>query len=85
MIDYMSRSKTEINLEHFTDLCNAVRASNPVAPPTLLVSRSTYERHREWIDKLDAHICIIPETTKLGDDNNIWIIASGQDDRCFYA
>ena len=85
MIDYMSRSKTEINLEYFTDLCNAVRASNPVAPPTLLVSRLTYERHKEWIDKLDAHICIIPETIKLEDDNNIWIIASGQDDRYFYA
>lgn len=80
MIDYMGKSETEINLEHFTDLCNAVRASNPVGPPTLLVSRSTYEQHREWIDKLDANIRVIQETSKLRDDDNIWIIAYGLED-----
>lgn len=80
MIDYMGKSETEINLEHFTDLCNAVRASNPVGPPTLLVARSTYEQHREWIDKLDANIRVIQETSKLRDDDNIWIIAYGLED-----
>lgn len=80
MIDYMDRSETEINLEHFTDLCNAVRASNPVGPPTLLVARSTYEQHREWIDKLDANIRVIQETSKLRGDDNIWIIAYGLED-----
>ena len=49
-------TEEEINLRHFMDMCNAVKATNPVAPPTLLISCSTYEQHNEWIDKLDADV-----------------------------
>ena len=64
----------EANLRHFTDMCNAVKTTNPVGPPTLLISPSTYEQHKEWVDKLDADVCIVQGTAKLRADDNIWIV-----------
>lgn len=78
------KTEEEINLEHFIDMCNAVKATNPVAPPTLLISCSTYEQHKKWIDKLDADVHIIKETAVLKDDDNIWIVPYGWKNGRYY-
>ena len=78
------KTEEEINLEHFIDMCNAVKATNPVAPPTLLISRSTYEQHKKWIDKLDADVHIIKETAALKGDDNIWIVQKKKKNGCYY-
>ena len=78
------KTEEEINLEHFIDMCNAVKATNPVAPPTLLISRSTYEQHKDWINKLDADVHIIKETAVLKDDDNIWIVPYGWKNGRYY-
>ncbi len=74
----------EANLRHFTDMCNVVKATNPVGPPILLISLSTYEQYKEWIDKLDADVRIIQEIAKLGADDNIWIVPHNWEERYHY-
>ena len=78
------KTEEEINLEHFSDLCNTIKATNPTGPPTLLISCSTYEQHKEWIDKLDADVHIIKETAVLKDDDNIWIVPYGWKNGRYY-
>lgn len=78
------KTEEELILSNFTYLCNAIKATNPVASPTLLLSRLTYEQNKEWIDKLDANVCIIKQTDILKGDDNIWIVPYGWKNGRYY-
>jgi hypothetical protein len=61
------------NLDNLIALCDAVKATNDY-PPILLVSQSTYERHKDWFDGLDADRCIVKPVAELKQDSNIYVV-----------
>lgn len=74
----------EFNLDKFLALCDAVKAANSVGPPTLLVSLSTYEQHKDWFDKLCADVCIINPMAELKQDDNIYMVPHDWEERYHY-
>lgn len=75
------RMTHEFNPDKFIALCNAVKAANPVGPRTLHVSLSTYEQYKDWFDKLCADIYIIKSMAELRQDDNIWVVPHGWEER----
>lgn len=64
----------EVNLNNIIAMCDAVKATNNY-PPILLVSQSTYERHKDWLDRLNADRCIIKPVAELKQDDNIYVVS----------
>lgn len=71
------------NLDNLIALCDAVKATNDY-PPILLVSQSTYERHKDWFDGLDADNYIINPVAKLKKDDNIYVMPHDYMERYYY-
>lgn len=71
------------NLDKLIAMCDAVKATNSY-PPILLVSQSTYERHKDWFDGLDADKCIIKPVAELKQDNKIYVVPHDHMERYYY-
>lgn len=73
----------KMNIDNLISMCNAVKATNDY-PPTLLVSRLTYEQHKDWFDGLGDNVCIIKPMAELKQDDKIWIVPHDYEERYFF-
>lgn len=71
------------NLDNIIAMCNAVKVVNDY-PPTLLVSQSTYKRHKDWFDGLDVNMCIVKPVAELKQDDNVYVVPHDRMERYYY-
>lgn len=64
---------TKENLDNIIAMCEKVKAANDY-PPALLVSRSTYEKHKDWLHSLYIDVLIINPTAEFKEDDKIYIV-----------
>lgn len=64
---------TKENIDNLIAICNEVKAVNDY-PPSILVSRSTYEKHKNWLRSLYVDVLIINPTAEFKENDKIYIV-----------
>nr|DAR10636.1 MAG TPA: hypothetical protein [Caudoviricetes sp.] len=77
------RMINKANLDNLIAMCDAVKTTNDY-PLILLISQSTYERHKDWFDGLDVDKYIIKPIAELKQDGNIYVVPYDRMERYYY-
>lgn len=64
---------TKEDIDNIIAICNEVKATNDY-PPSILISRSTYEQHKDWLHSLYADVLIINPTAEFKENDNQYIV-----------